>query len=333
MSSRGGLLPLICPRCLRFQSREERLEATGTCLYCGVHYESRDDIPILVTDDSVRQELNSGLQPNDTASHYYQEYDDYWREFLTDSFLEQVRIQAEAKKKKLEYLLADTPVSGLVLEAGSGHGALAGVGGSDYLALDYSLRFLQTYLRDYRSVCASAETVPLAAGSCRLVFSCAVFEHLPRPDLAFTEVHRVLAAGGVAFLDPAWHCREWAAEGLSVRPYTDLSFEQKIRKSLVPMRDSLIYRGCRQIPWRIWRRLMGKISGRPSSLHYKSLQPNYERLWVPDSDACASIDSHEGILFFESRGYEILEPRGGTSARLLFRGGPIMVRKVASSYA
>ena len=327
-----GLVPLICPRCLRLRSTEQRLEATGSCPSCGVHYRSRDDIPILVTEDKVRQALNAGVEPNDAGSQYYQEYDSYWQEFLTDSFLEKVRIRAVQKKEQLAHYLANTTAAGLVLEAGAGHGTHAGVGDGDYLALDYSLSFLQTYLARYRRVCASAETIPLASGSCRLVFSCAVFEHLSRPDLAFSEVDRVLAVGGVAYLDPAWHCRDWAAEGLSVRPYKDLSFEQKIRKALVPLRDSVIYRGSRQIPWRIWRRMLTRLSGAPSRLRFESLQPNYEHLWMPDSDACASIDSHEGILFFDSRSYEILEPSGGARARLLFGGGPIVVRKVASSY-
>jgi len=51
---------------------------------------------------------------------------------------------------------------------------------------------------------------------------------------------------------------------------------------------------------------------------------------MADSDACASIDSHEGVLFFETRGYELLRPRGGTRVRVLFRAGALVVRKPAS---
>jgi len=36
------------------------------------------------------------------------------------------------------------------------------------------------------------------------------------------------------------------------------------------------------------------------------LNPNYEKYWVRDSDAVNSIDSHEAILWFLSRGDECL---------------------------
>ena len=328
----GETLPLICPRCLRSQSREQLLDVTGSCPCCCVRYQRIDEIPVLLTDDSVREALSTGIDLNDAGTSCYQKYDDYWRPHLTDGLLQQAHHLAREKRQKIEYSLANATAVGLVLEVGSGHGMLAGVGGTDYLALDYSLSFLQTYLSGYRRVCASAETIPLASGSCRLVFSYATFEHVPRPDLAFAEVHRVLAVGGIAYLNPSWHCRDWAADGLSVRPYRDLSFAQKIRKVMIPLRDSRIYRGFRQIPWRMWRRGLTKYRGMPLALRYESLEPNYEHLWVSDSDACSSIDSHEGILFFDSRRYEILEPRGGTMARLLFGGGPIIVRKTLSQF-
>jgi SAM-dependent methyltransferase len=327
----GESLPLICPRCLRSKSQEQLLEPTGSCPCCGIRYQSLDEIPVLITDDSVRKALTTGIDPNDAGTRCYQEYDDYGRDHKIKDWLEHQHVIARKKRETIEYGLASATASGIVLEVGSGHGLLAGVGGADYVALDYSLGLLRTYLGEHRRVCANAETIPLASGSCRLVYSYATFEHVPRPDLAFAELHRVLAVGGVACLAPAWHCRDWAAEGLNVRPYRDLFLKQKIRKILVPLRNSIVYRGCQQIPWRIWRRGLNRLSGAPSWLQYGSLQPNYEHLWVPDSDACSSIDSHEGILFFDSRGYEILEPRGGTIAQLLFGGGQIIVRKDQAS--
>ena len=160
-----------------------------------------------------------------------------------------------------------------------------------------------------------------------MVFSFATHEHVPRPDVAFAEVDRVLAVGGVVCLAPAWHCRDWAAHGLSVRPYRDLSFKQKVRKALIPLRNSLIYRSAHQLPWRLWRRAVTRLSGAPSRLRYQRLEANYDCFWGCDSDACSSIDSHEGVLFFETRGYDILVPCGSTSSRLMFRAGPLIARK------
>jgi SAM-dependent methyltransferase len=267
-----------------------------------------------MVDESIRATLGEGCGPLDARSRFYQEHAEYLRE------------QVEGTEKLYYAVESAQETTGLVLEIGSGQGSFAGVGGADYCALDYSLSHLRTYLCGPR-ICASAETIPLASQSCRLVFSFATFEHIPRPDLAFAEVNRVLAPGGVACLAPAWHCRDWAAEGLAVRPYRDLRLGQRIRKALIPLRDSVVYRGVQQIPWRMWRRGLVRLRGTPSSLHYRSLQANYAQFWQSDSDACASIDSHEGALFFASRRYEILEPRGGALAQLLFRAGPIIARK------
>jgi len=271
-------------------------------------------IPILLANDFEREALTSGESPGDPRSRFYQESSDYLREQV-------------GGREELEYAFQNADTSGLILEVGAGAGTFAGFGGSDYCALDYSVSYLQTYLNGYSRICATAETIPLSSRSCRLVFSIATLEHVPRPDLACEEIDRVLVTGGIAYLAPAWHCRDWAADGLSVRPYRDLSHNQKIRKALIPLRNSLIYRGIQEIPWRLWRRSVTKLSGIPSRLRYRRLRANYEHFWQSDSDACSSIDSHEGILFFESRGYEILRPRGGSLARVLFRAGALIARK------
>ena len=44
----------------------------------------------------------------------------------------------------------------------------------------------------------------------------------------------------------------------------------------------------------------------PTRRRYKSLTPNFEKYWMQDSDAINSIDSHEALLWFTSRGDECL---------------------------
>lgn len=311
-------IPLICPACLHSEMQEHRLDPALTCPSCHTRYPMVDGIPVLIADDGIRQGIAAGAELSDARSRFYQEPIGYLRDRLEGS-------------KEIEYALGRSAKRGLVLEVGSGRGVFAGIGDTNYCGLDYSLGNLRQYLKGHRRLCASAEMIPLASGSCRLVFSFATYEHVPHPDLAFAEVDRVLAVGGVACLAPAWHCRDWAAEGLGVRPYRDLSFKQKIRKALIPLRDSIMYRGAVQIPWRMYRRALTRLSDGRSRLHYRHLNANYEYFWCADSDACSNIDSHEGILFFDSRRYEVLEPRGGSLAKLLFRGGPAIVRKTSQS--
>jgi SAM-dependent methyltransferase len=194
------------------------------------------------------------------------------------------------------------------------------------VALDLSLSALRRNLAGHAGLCATADMIPLASASCRFVFSVETLEHIPSTDRAFEEIDRVLAPGGVAYVAPAWHCRTWVADGIPVRPYRDLTLTQRVVKMSIPVRDSVIFRGAVSVPRRAWRRLTQPENG---SLRFKRLRPNYEHFWMSDSDACASIDSHEAILFFERRGYEILNPRGGVVSRLLFRAGPVIVRKMS----
>jgi hypothetical protein len=58
------------------------------------------------------------------------------------------------------------------------------------------------------------------------------------------------------------------------------------------------------IPNRLVRSAAAQLG--PTKLHYRRLVPNYEKYWVPDSDAINSIDSHEAMLWFLSRGDECL---------------------------
>jgi SAM-dependent methyltransferase len=269
----------------------------------------------LIAGSRARAEIAFATKSSDERTRFYQRQSEYLRERI------------EVSDDELDRYLADVNVPGVVLEIGSGAGVFAGRGGYDYCALDYSLTWLRAYLSGHRSICATAECIPLASRSCRFVFSFATLEHVPRADLAFEEIDRVLAPGGVAYLAPAWHCRPWAAEGLPVRAYRELRLAQKVSKVLIPIRDSLFWRGIFEIPWRVNRRMISSLYAVPSQLRYKRLKANYAHFWMADSDACSAIDSHEAVLFFETRGYSILRPAGGNLARLLTRGGAVVVRK------
>jgi len=284
------------------------------CARCGTLFPRISGIPLLLADAALRNSLAKSEVPADARAAFYHEATDYLGE-------------PPPPEPQLVSTLSEARNDGMVLEIGSGKGAFAGLGGDDYCALDYSLSLLLKHLGKHRSICASAEAVPLRRASCRFVFSVATLEHVPHADLAFAEIDRVLAPGGVAYLAPAWHCRDWMADGLTVRPYGELNAKQKLRKSLIRLRNSIVYRGLLQIPRRSMRRAAAMVARSPTELRFRRLHANYERFWTSDSDACSSIDSHEGILFFETRYYKILIPSGGVAARLLARGGPVAVRK------
>jgi len=91
----------------------------------------------------------------------------------------------------------------------------------------------------------------------------------------------------------------------------------------------VVGKACAALPFRIGRRLSYLAHRRPMALAFRRLEPCYERPEIADADATCSLDCHEGILYFESRGYEVLSHRG-IGARLLARHDDVVIRKPLS---
>ena len=163
--------------------------------------------------------------------------------------------------------------------------------------------------------------MPFQDGSFDGAWSIAVLEHIPNPEQALSETRRVLKDNGVLFLFPSWNCRSWAADGYDVRPYSDFGLSGKLIKASIPLRSSVAFRLAGLLPNRLIRTVAARFG--PTKLHYRRLVPNYARYWVPDSDAVASIDSHEAMLWFLSRGDECLNCE---NASLLLGLGPLIIR-------
>jgi SAM-dependent methyltransferase len=137
------------------------------------------------------------------------------------------------------------------------------------------------------------------------VWSIWVFEHVPNPEQTPQEARRVTRDKGVLFLLPKWDCTTWAAEGYEVRPYSDFDLFGKIIKASIPLRSSPPFRLMSIIPNRLVRSLVAPFG--PTRLHYRRLNPNYDKYWVADRDAVNSIDSHEALLWFLTRGGRALK--------------------------
>lgn len=173
---------------------------------------------------------------------------------------------------------------------------------------------------------ATATALPFKGFSFDVVWSIHALEHVAGAEGALAEILRVLKPGGLAYLDPAWQCRPWAAGGYAVRPYSDFGFLGKLIKASIPLRDSVIFRALRLFPLRVSREVVWALFHRPTKLRYRRLRPNYEIFWCSDSDACNSIDPHEVALWFRTRGCSI-ENYATRFRQLFIRNGAIIIRK------
>jgi SAM-dependent methyltransferase len=211
-----------------------------------------------------------------------------------------------------------------VLEIGCGTGEFQDLA-RGWVGVDLALDAARHVRRPF--AVGSAEALPFRDRSFDAAWSVAVLEHVPRPERALEELARVLKPGGVASLAPAWHCRPWAAEGLHVRPWSDLDLRQRLIKATIPLREALWFRAARALPWRVLRELRHAAAPRrPPRLRYGRLRPDYETFWCSDSDACSALDPHEMLLWFVSRGWSAVS-HPGLARRFAVRHGAIVVRK------
>lgn len=210
-----------------------------------------------------------------------------------------------------------------VLDIGSGRGYLQDVV-EDYTGLDISASVSRFYHKKF--VLASATAMPFPDNSFDGAWSIWVLEHVPNPEQALRECRRVIRNGGVILLYPAWNCTSWAANGYDVRKYSDLDLAGKLIKASVPLRSSTLFKAATRVPNRIIRDIASRFGG-PTTLHYHRLTPNYKEYWEADSDAVNSIDRHEVMIWFRSRGDECLNC-AGSGGSVFSRGGfvPLIIR-------
>jgi len=216
------------------------------------------------------------------------------------------------------------PASARVVELGAGRGPLAGVH-PGYVGLEYSLPSLRAFSTGAVRLQADMQVLPFRSGSIDCLFSWAALEHVPRPEEVLAEVLRVLKPGGVAILAPAWNCRPWAAKGLPIKSYAELSWADRARKASIPLRDHLLWRAAWAAPLRLWREWKASAGG-PLPFDYQRLEPNLTEYVYTDCDAFTSMDPHAAILFFETRGWDVVS-HPDRRARLLSRHEPVVVRK------
>jgi len=209
-----------------------------------------------------------------------------------------------------------------VLDVGSGRGYLQDIV-EDYTGLDIAPSVRRFYHKKF--VLASATAMPFADDTFDGLWSIWVLEHVPNPEQALRECRRVTRDGGVMLLLPAWNCTSWAADGYEVRPYSDFGFAGKIIKATIPVRSSHRFRILTRLSDRLIRYVASCFGG-PTTLHYQRLTPNFKEYWQPDSDAVNSVDRHEVMLWFQSRGDECLNCDGAEGSVLMRRQPALIIR-------
>ena len=210
------------------------------------------------------------------------------------------------------------------LEIGSSGGGFQDMV-DDYYGTDIAESLMKYYHKPYRV--ANGQKYPFKDNLFDAIWSLHVYEHIPHLQKAMLEIKRLVKKDGYVLFSPAWQSRPWAAQGYEVRPYSDFNFKGKLIKVIIPIRNSIIWRSLFILPKRIFRTLLFNIGYTFTNIKYKKLEANYETYWVPDSDACNSIDPHDAILWFESHGFKCLSHPLYKKA-LLVRNGALVFKKV-----
>jgi SAM-dependent methyltransferase len=284
-----------------------------TLIFGIIHFPYNTDAPLTVMEIESAQKYYADSYRKPAPSQAQTDFETHYVDVATAA-AKTFRIEDQIRGFAERFNLTGKPV----LEIGSGRGYLQDVV-KDYTGLDISPSAARFYHKKF--VIGSATAIPFADDSFNGVWSIWVFEHVPNPEQAFSEARRVTKNGGLLFFLPAWMAASWAGEGYQVRPYSDFDLKGKIIKASIPLRSSGPFQALALMPIRALRSVVALFG--PTRLRYRRLTPNYEKYWVQDSDAVNSIDSHEAMLWFQSRGDECLNCDG---AALLMGFGPLVIR-------
>ena len=166
------------------------------------------------------------------------------------------------------------------------------LGADDYVEKPFAIGELLARLRTALRHRGGAEAAPM---------------HVEVDGLAIDmDKRRVTKDGGLMFLQPAWNCASWYADGYEVRPYSDFGVKGKLIKASLLLRASPYYRASYLLPTRFLRWETSRMMSGPTRYHYSLLEPNWSKYWVVDSDAINALDYVETMVWFTSRGDECL---------------------------
>ena len=209
------------------------------------------------------------------------------------------------------------------LEVGAGSGQLQDIV-NDYTGLDIAASAAHYFHKPF--VQGSALELPFDDNVFDAAWTVWTLEHVPDPEKAMEELRRVTKPGGMIFFFPAWNCTSWAAAGYEVRPYENLSLTEKAAKASLAIRAGQLFRFSYLGPTRLIRYAAAGAFDGPTQLRYTALRPNYTNFWKADSDAIASIDAVESMVWFESRGDTCLNCPASVAGLAFMPYNPLHIR-------
>jgi len=270
----------------------------------------------------------SPIEEEEVARGFYEAAYQHDEEDGADSvYVETARSAAHGAgvEEKLKAFIAERGLADKRhLEVGAGSGALQDVV-DDYTGLDIAGSAARYFHKPF--VQGSATDLPFQDNEFDAAWTIWTLEHVPEPEKALEELRRVVKPGGSLFVYPAWNAVSWAGRGYAVRPYRDFGWKGKAIKASLAVRAKPLFIASWLIPIRLIRHAGWLVRGSETRLRYSAIEPNYTKFWQPDSDATASIDSHEAMLWFISRGDECENcPDGLWDAAWMPYSPPLIIR-------
>ncbi len=279
-------------------SLEHKGDNRLVCDRCNSAYSNIDNIPVL---------------KEDSTSDLYEFYSKVYENVSRDEAMREGTPRMEQSEifwDVLPQFVKDKNIEGYSLEIGCGPGVFADRV-PNYIGLDYALNgLLAKGFEVYNRVCASGDLLPFQSESISLIFSLNTLEHVPNLDSCIYEIDRILKPGGYLVLKPAWNCTQYNCDGVDYFSYNELSLKNKFRKLALPILRSKLYKAVTRLPKRIIRETLQKND---RELLWQRLSPRFDLAHkVTDSEAYASIDTHECIYWFLSKGYDCISHPGFT---------------------
>ncbi len=294
-----------------------RIAAVALCMtnaLCLVHYPWKTDTPLSVKEMADLEGYYAKAYAQPSAGPGVEEDPEYVR--IAAEAAKAYNVKGRVESFARTYGLADKKV----LDVGAGRGYLQDVV-NDYVGLDISPTARRFFHKPF--VHGSATHMPLRTNEFDAAWSICVLEHVPNPEAALSEIRRVVRDDGLLYLNPAWNCTPWAAQGYPVRPYSSFDLKGKVIKAVYPIEYAAAYLS--RTPVRMTRYALSRLAGGPTRFRYTLLEPNYREYYMPDSDALNSLDRYEMALWFTSRGDECLNCTGFLNG-IDASGQPLMIR-------
>jgi len=181
---------LVCPVCKRAVRVDEDRQKTR-CTSCNQDYEIKDNIPIMLDDESKR-ELKSYLSASD-GQHMVNEYDK--KGLFLKMYNAARKISGGSNfhlplKKRLDRVIRAGGERGVVLEIGSGN-----------RRLHQKVVNVDIDLFENVDVVGDGAKLPFGDGTADAILVLAVLEHTKQPQKVVEECHRVLKGKGIIYAE------------------------------------------------------------------------------------------------------------------------------------